>query len=109
MRVPGRRTVDKQLTCPACGDVIAAVAYRPWPGNLTLTSPDGYRIQPVGGALLLRQAEEQAAADRIAFVRRNLGELLYDLRCRRGHSTLSTAPRLVQAVRATPGAWVRVP
>ena len=42
----------------------------------------------------------------MAFVRRHLGELMYDLRCRNGHSTLRTTPQLVRAVRHAQGRWV---
>jgi hypothetical protein len=37
MRVP-RRVIDKQLTCPACGDVVAGAVYRPVSGDVALTT-----------------------------------------------------------------------
>lgn len=100
------RPVDKQLVCPACGVVVAGARYRPW-GTLALTSPEGAPLQPVsGGVLLLRQVEaEPGGADRAAFVRRHLGELMFDLRCRNGHSTLRTLPQLARAVRRAGGRW----
>jgi hypothetical protein len=104
MRWLPRRLIEKQLTCPACGDIIADAVYRPFPGDLVLTAPAGHRLQPTGGAILLRQVAGDP--DRSAYVRRNLGELIFDLRCRRGHSTLATMPSLARAIRNTPGRWV---
>ncbi len=106
MRVPGLQPVPEEVTCPACGDVIATVAFRPVPAKLTLTSPDGYLVQPTGGAVLLRQVAQVESPARAEFVRRNLGELMFDLRCRRGHSALATMPGLVREIRTTPGRWV---
>jgi hypothetical protein len=103
MQWPARR-IEKQLTCPACGDVIADAVYKLWPGDLTLTTPAGPRLQPTGGALLLRQFAGDP--DRLAFIRRSLPELIFDLRCPRGHVTLATMPALVRAMRTTPGRWV---
>ena len=113
-----RRRVTKQLVCPACGDVIASATYTRWPGNLVLVSPDGERILAVGAGLEVRRAEQQltragpaepgAARDRLQFLRRHLEELIYDLRCRRGHSTLRTAPQIRRAMTHTQGDWVTV-
>ena len=96
----------KELTCPACGDVLAAAVFRPLPARLTLTSPDGLVVQPTGGAVLLRRRAQEESPARAEYVRRNLAELIFDLRCRRGHSTLATMPALVRAIRTTPGRWV---
>lgn len=111
-----RRHVEKDLLCPACGDIVAAAVYTRWPGNLVLTSPDGYRIQPESAAVQIRLAQQDqatgepaarlAAPDRLDFIRRNMGELIYDLRCHRGHSTLRTTPQIARAMQKTPGAWV---
>jgi hypothetical protein len=99
------RPVDKQLVCPACGVVLADARWRRWV-TLALTSPEGAVLQPVSGGTLLRQVQaEPGGADREAFVRRHLGELLFDLRCRNGHSTLRTLPQLVRAVRRAGGRW----
>jgi hypothetical protein len=110
-----RRHVQKELLCPACGDVLAAAVYTRWPGNLVLTSPGGYRIQPESVAVQIRLAQQDQAAngpatrlaarDRLDFLRRHGSELVYDLRCGRGHSTLRTAPQIVRAMRNTAGAW----
>ena len=114
--MPFRRLV-KQLTCPQCGDVMADADYRPLPPALRLSHPDGTLLQPTGGAVLVRLAQRQLddpddpghaqAAERLEFLRRNLGELMYDLRCRRGHVTLATMPGIIRAMRRTPGRWVR--
>ena len=104
MRWPPGRAVEKHLTCPACGDLIAAAVYRPLAGQLVLTAPAGHQLQPTGGELLLRRFADDP--DRLAYVRRNLGELIFDLRCPRGHETLVTMPALVRAMRSTPGRWV---
>jgi hypothetical protein len=99
--------VRKQLTCPACGVVMADATYRRWPGDLRLTSPDGARLQPEGGAVLLRQVGAGGAdPDREDYLRRHLGELFYDLRCRNGHRVLRTMPHLVRAIRRAGGRWV---
>jgi hypothetical protein len=107
MRLRARRGIEKQLTCPACGDIIADAVYRPLSGNLALTGPDGHALQPTGGAILLRQLEQwDNSRDRVRYVQRHLEELIFDLRCRRGHSTLAPMPRLARAIRTTPGRWV---
>jgi hypothetical protein len=71
---------------------------------------------PSGWAIQLRLAEQDVAATasddlqeaqpRLDFVRRNIGELIYDIRCRRGHSTLRTGPQITRAVRRAKGRWV---
>jgi hypothetical protein len=106
----------KQLVCPRCGDVLAGAEYRAFPPRLTLTSLDGSPLQPVGGAVLVRALEREAveapptdqeeAERRLGAGRRNLGELMYDLRCPRGHRTVQTVPALVRAVKRTQGRWV---
>lgn len=111
------RELHKTLTCPACATVIAEAAYRPFPGLLTLTSPDGTVLQPLSAAVQLRLAQDRldaattagetaTAQARLDFVRRNIGELIFDLRCRNGHSTLRTMPQVARALRRTPGQWV---
>lgn len=111
------RRLVKQLTCPQCGDVIGEAAYRAWPGRLVVTSVQGHGIQPMGAALQLRLAEQAVAAasgpqertrheDRAKFIAGNLTELIYDLVCPRGHSTLRTGPQLIRFMRRTPGRWV---
>jgi hypothetical protein len=110
------RTVVKQLVCPRCGDVMAGAEYRRFPPRLSLTALDGSPLPPIGGAVLVRALEEEAArapaADRAAAEerlgtgRRQLGELIYDLRCPRGHRTVQTMPAIVRAVRRTQGRWV---
>jgi hypothetical protein len=105
----GRRKIAKQLTCPACGDIIADAHYRPLSGKLDVTAPGGRALQPTGGAVLLRQLEQwDDKQDRADFVRRHVEELIFDLRCRRGHSTLAPVPRLARRIRTTPGRWVSV-
>jgi hypothetical protein len=113
------RRLRKKLTCPACGDVIADAAYRPWPGDLNLTTVAGAPLQPVSVTLQLRSAqqrlaeatttgEEATVRARIEFLRRNIGELIYDLRCHHGHSTLCTMPEIARAMRRTPGDWISI-
>jgi hypothetical protein len=110
-----QRRITKQLTCPACGDIVATAVHTRWPGNLVLTSTDGARLQPESVALQIRMAQQEQAAggavgvdarDRLEFLRRHVDELVYALRCRRGHATLRTAPQIVRAMRRTAGAWV---
>lgn len=110
------RRITKQLTCPRCGDVVAEATYRPFPSTLRLTGPDGALLQPTGAAVLVRLAQRQLddpadpghaeAQDRLDYIRENIGELLYDLRCRRGHVTVASVPRIIRAMRRTPGSWV---
>lgn len=92
------RRVRKQLMCPRCDDVVADVVYVPWTGSLTITSMEGDQITPSGWALQLRRVEQDLALApldnraeaqaRFDFVSRNVGEVIWDIRCRRGHSTL---------------------
>lgn len=106
----------KQLVCPRCGDVMAGAEYRVFPPRLTLTALDGSLLQPTGGAVLVRLLEQEAAQApptdqqdaerRLGSGRRNLGELMYDLRCPRGHRTVQTMPVIVRAMRRTEGRWV---
>jgi hypothetical protein len=108
--------VSKQLICPRCGDVVADAVYRRWAGRLTITSIEGHQITPSGWAIQLRLAQQDMssasvedldeAQARLDFVRRNIGELIYDIRCRRGHSALRTGPQITRALRRTPGRWV---
>jgi hypothetical protein len=110
------RRLVKQLVCPVCGDVMAGAEYRPFPSTLRLSDNDGALLQPTSGSVLVRLARRQVAdpgdpghADaeaRLEYLRQNLGELMYDLRCPRGHVTLATVPRIVRAMRHTPGRWV---
>ena len=65
---------------------------------------DGLRPAVMRLARRLRQVRaEPGGEDRADFVRRHLGELMYDLRCRNGHSTLRTMPQLVRALRRAGG------
>lgn len=110
-----RRGIAKQLTCPACGDVIASATYKRWPCNLVLVSTEGHLIQSVGAAVEIRRTEQQltaaspthqvAALDRLDFLRHHLEELIYDLRCRRGHSVLRTAAQIRRAMLCNHGSW----
>jgi hypothetical protein len=107
----------KKLLCPHCGDVLADVDYRPVAGSLALSAPGGYQLTPEMGAIHIGRAEQElASADstagadearaRLEFVRRNVGELMYDLPCHQGHSTLATAPQITRALRRANGDWV---
>ena len=109
--------MTKKLICPQCGDILADADYRPLAGSLTIIAPGGDQLTPQMGAVHLRRAEEQlatavCAADadeartRLEFVKRHMGELMYDLPCHRGHYTLATAPQMTRALRRTQGDWV---
>lgn len=113
------RSVTKQLTCTRCGEVFADASYRPWTGRLRITGLyDGAPVTPITPSLELRIAEQQladgTAADepgarhRQDFLTRHLGERIYDLTCRRAHSTLATAPQIATALRQAAGRWVTV-
>jgi hypothetical protein len=108
--------VSKQLTCPRCDDVVADAVYRPWAGRLGVTSTEGDPITPSDWAAQMRLAEQDLAAaapedvdqaqQRLDFLNGHIGELIYDIRCRRGHSTLRTGPQIIRALRRAPGRWV---
>ena len=110
------RRVSKQLTCPRCGDVVANAVYQRWTGRLTITSIEGHQITPGDWAVQLQLVQQDMASAsvgdleeaqaRLDFVRRNIGELIYDIRCRRGHSTLRTGPQIARVLRRTSGRWV---
>ena len=111
------RQVTKKLLCPRCGDVLADADYRPMAGSLALSAPGGCQLTPQMGAIHIRRAEQElasasspAGADeartRLEFVRRHVGELMYDLSCHRGHYTLATAPQITRALRRAKGHWV---
>jgi hypothetical protein len=110
------RRVTKKLLCSRCGDVLADADYRPLAGSLTLTDPGGYQLTPQMGAIHVRRAEQElasasssAGADeartRLEFIKRHLGELMFDLPCHRGHYTLATAPQITRALRQAKGDW----
>ena len=113
--MPFRRVV-KQLVCPRCGDVMADAEYRLFPPRLTVTALDGTSVPPTGGAVLVRALELEAARaapadreeaeERLGSGHRNLGELMVDLRCPRGHRTVQTVPAIARAMQRTPGRWV---
>ena len=117
-RVRAFLRMTKKLICPQCGDVLADADYRPLAGSLTLTSPGGGQLTPQMGAVHLSRAEQQlataaSAADadeartRLEFIKRHMGELMYDLPCHRGHYTLATAPQMTRSLRRGKGDWVR--
>jgi|SRR5947209_470370 hypothetical protein len=97
-------------------DVVANAVYQRWTGRLTITSIEGHQITPGDWAVQLQLVQQDMASAsvgdleeaqaRLDFVRRNIGELIYDIRCRRGHSTLRTGPQIARALRRTPGRWV---
>ena len=106
-----------KLLCPRCGDVLADADYRPMAGSLALSAPGGCQLAPQMGAIHIGRAEQElasasspAGADeartRLEFVRRHVGELVYDLPCHRGHYTLATAPQITRALRRAKGHWV---
>ena len=106
--------MTKKLLCPRCGDLLADADYRPMAGSLALSAPGGSRLTPAMGAARVPRAEQDlASADssagadearaRLEFIRRNVGELMYDLPCHRGHYTLATAPQITRALRHAKG------
>jgi hypothetical protein len=114
------RRLVKQLLCPVCGTLLGEAAHQRWSGGLTVTSSARHRLQPTRVSLLIQLAEHEAATastasereramSRISFLRKNAGELVYDLSCPAGHRTLVTMPRLVRAMRRTPARWVTLP
>jgi hypothetical protein len=109
--------VTTKLLCPQCGDVLADADYRPMAGSLALSGLGGHQLTPQMGAIHTPRAEQElasasspAGADearaRLEFIRRNAGELLYDLPCHQGHYTLATAPQITRALRRAKGDWV---
>ncbi|MGH3412853.1 MAG: hypothetical protein ACRDPH_07225 [Marmoricola sp.] len=109
------RTLRRQLTCPECGDVVADVAYRPLLGSLVITALAGYQIMPSRLSDLRQLTAQQLAEagntdirlrERLAFIDANWQEMIYEIPCGRGHSTLCTAPQIATAVRRSAGRWV---
>jgi len=88
-------------------------------GWLTITRPGGGLFGASEGGVQLRVAEArlQAAApeDRatalrqIEWVRRHLGEQIYDLHCPRGHRLFVTTPQIARAMTRAGGAWAALP
>jgi len=111
------KRMTKKVLCPRCGDVLADADYRPMAGSLALSAPGGHQLTPEMGATHIRRAEQElASADssagadearaRLEFIRRHVGELMYDLPCHQGHYTLATAPQITKALRRAKGDWV---
>ena len=111
------KRMTKKVLCPRCGDVLADADYRPLAGSLALSAPGGHQLTPEMGATHIRRAEQElASADssagadearaRLEFIRRHVGELMYDLPCHQGHYTLATAPQITKALRRAKGDWV---
>ena len=111
------KRMTKKVLCPRCGDVLADADYRPMAGSLALSAPGGHQLTPEMGATHIRRAEQElASADssagadearaRLEFIRRHVGELVYDLPCHQGHYTLATAPQITEALRRAKGDWV---
>jgi hypothetical protein len=109
--------MTKKVLCPRCGDVLADADYRPMAGSLALSAPGGHQLTPEMGATHIRRAEQElASADssvgadearaRLEFIKRHVGELVYDLPCHQGHYTLATAPQITKALRRAKGDWV---
>jgi hypothetical protein len=111
------KRMTKKVLCPRCGDVLADADYRPLAGSLALSAPGGHQLTPEMGATHIRRAEQElASADssagadearaRLEFIKRHVGELMYDLPCHQGHYTLATAPQITAALRRAKGDWV---
>jgi hypothetical protein len=104
--------VTKQLICPRCTTVLAEASYRRFPPRLVLTSFDGFPAYPesVQPQLLRARARVEAgddeAREQVDYLEKNFVELVLDLRCRNGHSTLRTLPQLRRAVGRAAGQWV---
>jgi hypothetical protein len=114
------RSFSKHLTCPRCGDVIGRATLRPLTGWLNIELAGGGLGAPSEGAVQLRVAEarlhaaaspdEQAEAQRqIEFVKRAMGEQIYDLRCPHGHHAMVTTPQIIRAMRQAGGDWASLP
>lgn len=91
--------MEKRLLCPQCGDVVADAVYRRWPGSLTVRSLKGYEIMPARAGVVMRG--DDLGADHPA-------DLMYELTCHNGHTTLRSTPRIVAALRRTKGQWVEL-
>ena len=110
---------EKQLLCLRCGEAIGSVVYRPLGWSLHITAPSGHELVPQLGAIQVRLAEQQIArastaveeaeaTARLRFIKRHIGELMYDLPCPRGHHTMATAPQITRAVRKSRSDSVRL-
>ncbi len=111
-------TTGKQLICPECDQVIGTATWRLFTG-LRIMSPDGFRLTPVSNDVMLRIAEQRLASapapdqpeasQQRAFVLNHPGDRLYDIKCRNGHRTLTTAPLITMAMHRAKGNWVTLP
>ena len=107
-------SATKLLVCPSCGVVVATGTYRRCPGRVVVTLLDGAPLPPESVELQLARAKAHAAADprdpavadRLAFLRHHLEEMVFDIPCPNGHSLLRTMPQLARAIRTSPGDWV---
>ena len=99
-------TLEKELTCPSCGVVVAHAGHRRFPPRLVLTSPEGPPVVSESVGLLMTLARQRRDDDALAFLRRYPDERVFELHCRNGHRTLRTMPQIVRAMRHSPGAWV---
>jgi len=107
-------SATKHLVCPSCGVVVATGTYRRFPGRVVVTLLDGAPLPPESVGLQLARAKahaaadprDPAAADRLAFLKRHLEEMVFDIPCPNGHSLLRTMPQLARAIRTSPGEWV---
>ena len=118
-----RPKLEKSLLCPACGVIMADAMVPRWPGSLLesliVTTPEGHRLEPMGVGVQVRIAQQEmaeAASARerdeaeahVKYLKRNVSELVYDLRCRNDHRLRRTVPQIVRAMRGSSGAWVRL-
>jgi hypothetical protein len=107
-------TVRRQLLCPACGDIVGEAIHRWFPAMLTVRAPAGYEVMPRRSAAVERDLregvlagvpDEQTLRDMLI---RHHADLIYELRCPRGHVTYRAAPQVVDAVRAASGQWAHL-
>jgi hypothetical protein len=123
------RSYERELVCSRCRNVIAWIRLGPV-ALIKIRHVSGYAVTPLGGAVAMRilktrLASAQRALDaapngdpdlqlavivnreRIDYLRRDAGELVYELDCACGASWLRSLPHLAHEVRA--GATGRIP
>jgi hypothetical protein len=118
---------DEQLVCGACEAVFAEVHLGPLASGITVRDlVSGAQLMPRNGFRVTAEAQarlaqaEAAAGDGVpppdlveardlcAYLKRQAGEIIYDLVCRCGRHYLRASPHLRKEVRSAQGRWARL-
>lgn len=123
------RGYDRELTCSRCRAVIAWIRIRPF-ALLQIRDPAGHQVTPLGGSVAMRVMQsrlgrlaeetpppyevedherEVARVHRdIGYLRKEAGEVIYELECVCGARYLRSLPHLTAGVRRATGSRVEL-